>query len=548
MKLTPFAKFFITVVILGVIGYALWHYKGSDIRKWAGADKGAAGTVAAKSASGVSSDDFNALKSAPPDPERGKGAAGVSGAALSGSGKLGRPLVVAINTWAGHAPGIVAAGGMETGAASRYKQTYGLDVKFVLLEDPAAKLAAFRKGDVDIMWNTVDNWAREASILAEQNQKAKSIVMQDWSRGGDGIVSLSTIKSIEELKGRKISCTQFTPSHFLLLYLLAQSGLSADDRAAVEKNIIFTQDAPAAAAMFKAKQVDAAVTWEPDLSAAVTARGDEAHVLVSTTAATNIIADTLCARQDLIDRSPDTVRDFIHGWFDGIEMIKSDPNAAYAVVAKALKLDTDTVSGMLSGLKLTPYADNAQFYGLSGGKAHYETLFDTAFVIWRKKGLVTRPVEARDWADTRFLSALAAYYPQQKVEEQRIATKAPSSKDRAIINKQIQIHFTPGSDEIMAGSNFILDALGETMTSFGNTYLRVEGNTDATGSPTSNMTLSERRALAVKNYVLKNFPNIPPQRFQTIGRGSTQPVAPNTTETGRQLNRRTDIKVVLASE
>ncbi len=547
MKLTAFAKFFITVVILGVIGYALWYYKGGDIRKWAGADRSGPGSTASK-ASGVTPDDFTALKGAPPDPERGKGATGVTGAALTGSGKIGRPLVVAINTWAGHAPGIVAAGGMETTAASRYKQAYGLDVKFVLLEDPAAKLAAFRKGDVDIMWNTVDNWAREASILAEQNQKAKSIVMQDWSRGGDGIVSLASIKSIEDLKGRRISCTQFTPSHFLLLYLLSQSGLSPDDRAGVEKGIVFTQDAPAAAAMFKAKQVDAAVTWEPDLSAAVTARGDEAHVLVSTTSATNIIADTLCARQDVLDRAPDTVRDFIHGWFDGIEMIKSDPNAAYAVVAKALKLDTDTVSGMLSGLKLTPFADNAQFYGLSGGKAHYETLFDTAFVIWRKKGLVTRPVEAKDWADTRFLSALAANYPQQKVEEQKIAAKAPSSKDRAILNKQIQIHFTPGSDEIMPGSYFVLDALGETMTSFGNTYLRVEGNTDATGSANANMTLSERRALAVKSYVLKNFPNIPAARFQTIGHGSAQPVAPNTTEAGRQLNRRTDIKVVLASE
>src|SRR4029077_14528113 len=136
-------------------------------------------------------------------------------------------------------------------------------------------------------------------------------------------VSLSTINSVEQLKGHKIACTQFTPSHFLLLYLLSQSGLSAEDRATVEKNIIFTQDAPAAAAMFKAKQVDAAVTWEPDLSAAVTARGDAAHVLVSTTAATNIIADTLCARQDLIDRAPDTVLDFVHGWFDGIDMIKA---------------------------------------------------------------------------------------------------------------------------------------------------------------------------------------------------------------------------------
>jgi outer membrane protein OmpA-like peptidoglycan-associated protein/ABC-type amino acid transport substrate-binding protein len=547
MKLTPFAKFFLTVVILAVIGYALWHYKGSDIKRWAGADKGAS-TAASKSSRGDTSGDFDALKNAPPDPDRKKGSDGVAATSLSGSGKLNRPLVVGINTWAGHSPGIVAAGGMESTSSSLFKKRYGLDVKFVLLEDPAAKLAAFRKGDVDLMWNTVDNWAREASILAEQSQKAKSVVMQDWSRGGDGIVSLSSIKSVEDLKGHRVACTQFTPSHFLLLYLLAQSGLSPEDRAGVEKAIIFTQDAPAAAAMFKAKQVDAAVTWEPDLSTAVTARGDEAHVLVSTTAASNIIADTLCARQDLIDRAPDTLRDFIHGWFDGIEMIKSDPASAYNVVAKALKLDADTVSGMLSGLKLTPYADNAQFYGLTGGKAHYETLFDTAFVIWRKKGLVTRPVEARDWADTRFLSALAASYQEQKVEEPKIAAKAPSATDRAIINKQIQIHFTPGSDEIMPGSFFILDSLGETMTSFGNTYLRVEGNTDATGSPKANMTLSDRRALAVKNYILKTFPNIQAPRFQTIGHGSANPVAANATETGRQLNRRTDIRVILASQ
>jgi NitT/TauT family transport system substrate-binding protein len=333
-----------------------------------------------------------------------------------------------------------------------------------------------------------------------------------------------------------------------LLYLLAQSGLSPEDRATVEKNIIFTQDAPAAAAAFNAKQVDAAVTWEPDLSAAVTARGDEAHVLVSTQAATNIIADTLCARQDLIDKAPETVRDFVHGWLDGIEMIKNDPNGSNEIVAKALKLDTDTVSGMLSGLKLTPYADNAQFYGLNGAKAHYETLFDTAFVIWRKKGLVNRSVDAKNWADTRFLQALAASYPGQKVEEAPVVAKAPSEKDIPILHQQIQIQFTPGSDDIMAGSYIVLDKLGETMTSFGNTILRVEGNTDNTGSPTSNMTLSERRALSVKNYIVKNFPNIPPTRFQTIGRGQSNPVAENTTEAGRQQNRRTDIKVILATQ
>lgn len=537
MRLTPLAKAFIAVVVLAVIGFATWHYKGDAIKEWAGGEK---------SASEDAKGDFDKLNNAPGDPARNAGSTGVSSVAI-GTGRLNRPLVVGINTWAGHAPGIVFNNGMDPNGGSQYKQKFGMDVKFVLLEDPAAKFAAFRSGQVDIMWNTIDNWAREASELASQNQQAKSIIMQDWSRGGDGIVALSSIKSVEDLKGKKIAVTQFTPSHFLLLYLLSQSGLTPEERAAVEKNIIFTLDAPSAAAAFKAKQVDAAVTWEPDLSGAVTHRGDEAHVLVSTQAATNIIADTLCARQDLINQAPETVRDFVRGWLDGIEMIKNNPNGSYEIVGRALKLDNETVSGMLSGLKLTPYADNAQFYGLTGSKAHYQTLFDTAFVIWRKKGLVTKTVDAKDWVDARFLQAVASHYPGQKVEEAPVVAKAPSSKDIPILHQQIQIQFTPGSDQIMPGSYLLLDKLGETMTSFGATVLRIEGNTDSTGSQAVNVPLSEKRAQAVKNYIVQNFPHIPPTRFQTIGRGSANPVAENTTEAGRQQNRRTDIKVILAT-
>ena len=47
--------------------------------------------------------------------------------------------------------------------------------------------------------------------------------------------------------------------------------------------------------------------------------------------------------------------------------------------------------------------------------------------------------------------------------------------------------------------------------------------------------------------MISNFPAITATRFQTIGRGQANPIAPNTTEGGRQLNRRTDIAVVLAS-
>jgi hypothetical protein len=97
-----------------------------------------------------------------------------------GAAKLGRPLKVAINTWAGHAPGIVANGGLEPGAAaSLYKKKYGLDVQFTLIEDPTAKLNAFIKGDVDLMWDTVDSYAREASVLADQGKQAKAVIQED---------------------------------------------------------------------------------------------------------------------------------------------------------------------------------------------------------------------------------------------------------------------------------------------------------------------------------------------------------------------------------
>ena len=554
MKLTPFAKAFITLVILGVVGFVLYS-KREQVKTWAsggaattstpGGDTPGTADKPGTAPAGVSKDDFAAI-GAPREAGR-QGVAGISKAQV-GAGKLGRKLVVGINTWAGHAPGIVANLGLAGGdKGSIYVSKYGLEVEFKLLEDPQAKLAAFIKGDIDIMWDTVDSWSREASALAEQGKGGKAILQQDWSRGGDGIVSLQSIKSIEDLKGKKIATTRFTPSHWLLLYMLSQSGLTPADKNEIEKNLVFTAEAPLAAAAFKSKNVDAAVTWEPDLSGAVKARAEEAHVLVSTAAATNVIADCLVAKPEIIESAPATLMDFIHGWFDGIESISKDPAQAYQLVGKALKLSEDDVSGMLSGLKLTAFADNALFFGLDGNRSQFDILFNTAFIVWRKQGVISKVVESKDFVDTRFVAALADAYPGQKVVEQfkfDPKKKVDPAKERAIVNKSLSIYFTPASDEIMNGSHFVLDQLGETMIAFGNTYLRIEGNTDATGSRAANRTLSQRRADSVKDYLIKNF-KIEEKRFQTIGHGADNPVAPNSNEAGRQQNRRTDIKVIL---
>ncbi|MDY0063076.1 MAG: hypothetical protein RBU45_24935 [Myxococcota bacterium] len=145
MKLTPLAKVFIALVVLAVIGYVVYARFGDQIREWAGSPKppvageGVAGSGQPGATAGVGKADFTGVAEAPADPGRG-GVTGVTVANVA-EGKLGRPLVVGINTWAGHAPGIVANLGLEPNPAGLYKTRYGLDVKFVLLDDPAAKLA-----------------------------------------------------------------------------------------------------------------------------------------------------------------------------------------------------------------------------------------------------------------------------------------------------------------------------------------------------------------------------------------------------------------------
>jgi len=66
------------------------------------------------------------------------------------------------------------------------------------------------------------------------------------------------------------------------------------------------------------------------------------------------------------------------------------------------------------------------------------------------------------------------------------------------------------------------------------------GHTDSIGTEAYNQKLSERRAAAVKEYLVSK--GIPSAKITTIGKGKTQPVATNKTKEGRQKNRRVDIE------
>jgi len=78
---------------------------------------------------------------------------------------------------------------------------------------------------------------------------------------------------------------------------------------------------------------------------------------------------------------------------------------------------------------------------------------------------------------------------------------------------------------------------------FGNSRIRIEGNTDSTGDYANNISLSKRRAQSVADYLSAEY-NMPENRFVIVGNGPDNPVASNNSETGRAQNRRTDFELI----
>ncbi|MES2765363.1 MAG: OmpA family protein [Bacteroidota bacterium] len=87
-----------------------------------------------------------------------------------------------------------------------------------------------------------------------------------------------------------------------------------------------------------------------------------------------------------------------------------------------------------------------------------------------------------------------------------------------------------------------LETLAEFMKSKPVVKIQIEGHTDSQGSARLNLELSKRRAESVKSYLIAK--GINPQRVSTIGLGPTRPIADNSTDFGRSLNRRTEIVII----
>lgn len=108
------------------------------------------------------------------------------------------------------------------------------------------------------------------------------------------------------------------------------------------------------------------------------------------------------------------------------------------------------------------------------------------------------------------------------------------------------IQFDFNKADLTETSKTNLSELAETLKKYEDTNILVEGHTDATGTHEYNMDLSDRRAESVADY-LKTL-GVKDNRLTTKGYGPDQPVADNTSDYGRQQNRRVEVAIFANEE
>ncbi len=146
--------------------------------------------------------------------------------------------------------------------------------------------------------------------------------------------------------------------------------------------------------------------------------------------------------------------------------------------------------------------------------------------------------QARDAADAARLAAASSEAKSAQMQREIAALQAKVT-DRGLVLTLGDVLFASGKAALQSGASGNLNKLVAFLNKYPERSVAIEGYTDSVGSEEYNQALSQRRAEAVRSYLVGQ--GIGPQRLIASGMGESSPIAPNDSAAGRQQNRRVEM-------
>ena len=476
-----------------------------------------------------------------------------------------------LNVWAGWAPIIQANNGFKAGKIWKTPDGKEFKVELVLIDNPVAMRDAYAAGEVHIGWATLDMMPLLMEGFVKRNgDPIDSRVMPrifqqvDWSNGGDGIVARNGISSIGDLRGKKIVLAENSPSEYFILNMLVYGGVQPS-----EVDFVYTTDAFEAAAAFNTnKDIDAVVTWAPDIYNLSEVKGNK--MVVSTLEANKLIADVWFARADFASEHPDICEGLVRGILDAVTELNTDEakKSVAKLMADGYGLPADEAFGMLADAHSTNWAENYQFLMNQNNPTNFERIWDQAYYIYKRTGKIRNQKvkfdRVMDFSIIKKLGKEPKYKNQtDDYSKEFIASKTSEVRGaEEILTNTVVIHFFPNSSELykkvtkqVNGKDvesdydpkvdFVLEEIAKLAGQFGTARIVIEGHTDSSmrGRAPEDLVkeLSNNRAKSVKEALAKKY-ELDPDQFNTYGAGWAIP-ADSDDPLNHAKNRRVEIKV-----
>ena len=297
-------------------------------------------------------------------------------------------LKLAHSTWVGYGPFYIAR---DKG----YFKEEGVDVKLIIMENTSLKMGALMAGKIDAVASTAD----EFPIYMKPGNLLYYILAVDNSKGGDGIVSNKDIKTVADLKGKKVACEVGSVSQFFLNALLREVNLTQDD-----VNLI-NMTATDAGVAFVAQRADAAVTWEPHLSQG--ASKEHGHILIDSSQRPGLIVDVVAVREETMKNREAELKAFVRAWQRALEFIEEDPNEAYKLMAKGVGgwlKDPAVFAETLPGIEYLTIKKNQALFGTPSNPGTLYKTVQFALDIWSDFGRVQVDAKPGDIIVEKFIN------------------------------------------------------------------------------------------------------------------------------------------------
>lgn len=201
----------------------------------------------------------------------------------------------------------------------------------------------------------------------------------------------------------------------------------------------------------------------------------------------------------------------------------------------------DGVPYSMGGTRTLTYSDAMQYYGITDGVNRYKSVYNqvsnylTELNPFGFNEAVDEVVPYNEAVNLFFLKNINDIDAGQVVR-----TDYTEKKTNKLASGEWSINFGTGSDRILSSSNKDIETIYNLLIQAEQTKISIIGHTDNTGSDSVNTPLSLSRAQSVVEAIVRK--GIPRNRIQLVdGKGSSDPIASNSTASGRSKNRRVQI-------